>query len=140
MTAVVTALLLASTAYQRPFYGGGWRVRATNVPPTALVAEESLTDELAVWAAVDREVALPKEGGLPKLTDRFEPRIKPGVPDAVARLRPRRALIDQLCLSIECKSSGFSNPEWHEAAGYCVDRLVLAWVTHLRAKGIRHGG
>ena len=59
------------------------------------VGSDGVTSEPAVWACVDRE---PCEGG--KLTDRFEPQIKEGLPDAVARLRPQRALIDQLCLSI----------------------------------------
>ena len=131
------ALLLSATAYQTPFYGGGWRVRTTSGEvASTLVGTDCLTDERTVWAAVDREPCpLPKDGGLPKFTDRFEPRIKPGVPDAVARLRPQRALIDQLCLSIPRKSSGYTNPEWHEAGGYCVDRLVLAWLAHLHAKG-----
>ena len=84
-------------------YGGGWRVQITS-PQVASrlvgaehadVGSDGATSEPAVWACVDRE---PCEGG--KLTDRFEPQIKEGLPDAVARLRPQRALIDQLCLSI----------------------------------------
>ena len=84
-------------------YGGGSRVQITS-PQVASrlvgaehadVGSDGATSEPAVWACVDRE---PCEGG--KLTDRFEPQIKEGVPDAVARLRPQRALIDQLCLSI----------------------------------------
>ena len=84
-------------------YGGGWRVQITS-PQVASrlvgaehadVGSDGVTSEPAVWACVDRE---PCEGG--KLTDRFEPQIKEGLPDAVARLRPQRALIDQLCLSI----------------------------------------
>lgn len=84
-------------------YGGGWRVQITS-PKVARrlvgaehadVGSDGVTSEPAVWVCVDRE---PCEGG--KLTDRFEPQIKEGLPDAVARLRPQRALIDQLCLSI----------------------------------------
>lgn len=108
-------------------YGGGWRVQICSAQvATSLVGVElAITEEPAVWAAVDRE---PGNGG--KLMDRFEPQIVAGVPDAVARLRPQRAtpLIDQLCLSIPHETEGFTNPEWHEAAGYCVDRLLLAWV------------
>jgi|MDSY01.2.fsa_nt_gb hypothetical protein len=112
-------------------YGGGWRVQITSPQVATLlvgaehadVGTDGGTNEPAVWACVDRE---PGQGG--KLTDRFEPQIVAGMPDAVARLRPQRALIDQLCLSIPHETEGFTNPEWHEAAGYCVDRLLLAWV------------
>tara|TARA_B110001452_G_C15118234_1_gene389769 strand:- start:35 stop:700 length:666 start_codon:yes stop_codon:yes gene_type:complete len=107
-------------------YGGGWRTQLCSGKVAAKLAGAQLAADPAVWVAVDRE---PAEG--PKLTDRFEPRIVAGVPDAVARLRPQRALIDQLMLSIPRKSSGFTNPEWYEAAGYCVDRLMLAWLSHL---------
>ena len=116
-------------------YGGGWRVQITSPQVATLlvgaehadVGTDGGTNEPAVWACVDRE---PGQGG--KLTDRFEPQIVAGMPDAVARLRPQRALIDQLCLSIPQETEGFTNPEWHEAAGYCVDRLLLAWVELMR--------
>ena len=41
----------------------------------------------------------------------------------IRRLRPERALIDQLVLSLPRDT-----PEAHEAAGYCVDGLLLAWL------------
>lgn len=118
-------LAFVVTGFALVAYGGGWRVQICSAEvATSLVGDDlAATDEPAVWACVDRE---PGEGG--KLTDRFEPQIVAGRPDAVARLRPERALIDQLCLSIPRETEGFTNPEWHEAAGYCVDRLLLAWV------------
>ena len=133
-------MLLLAFAYQLQLvvslvaYGGGWRVQTCSsaVAASLVGTEVAVTEEFAVWAAVDRE---PGEGG--KLTDRFEPQIVAGVPDAVARLRPERALIDQLCLSIPSETEGFSNPEWHEAAGYCVDRLLLAWVAHCQSAAPR---
>ena len=117
-------IIAANTALG--LYGGGWRTRLCGADVAArLVGPEYAAVELAdapaagsppdtaVWAAVDRE---PDGGGiLPGLL--FEPHIaRDGLPDAVARLRPQRGLIDSLVLSVPRKTAGRENPEWHEAA------------------------
>ena len=120
-------MILAATTCLSALYGGGWRTRLCNADVAAPLVgvQQAFSAEGAVWVAVDRE---PGVDG--KLTDRFEPRIVVGVPDAVARLVPQHCVIDRLCLSIPLATEGYSNPEWYEAAGYCVDRLLLAWLTH----------
>ena len=141
-------IIAANTALG--LYGGGWRTRLCGADVAArLVGPEYAAVELAdapaagsppdtaVWAAVDRE---PDGGGiLPGLL--FEPHIaRDGLPDAVARLRPQRGLIDSLVLSVPRKTAGRENPEWHEAAGYCIDQLLLAWCTHLADGGVAGQG
>ena len=137
-------IIAANTALG--LYGGGWRTRLCGADVAArLVGPEYAAVELAdapaagsppdtaVWAAVDRE---PDGGGiLPGLL--FEPHIaRDGLPDAVARLRPQRGLIDSLVLSVPRKTAGRENPEWHEAAGYCIDQLLRLALGHVLAEQV----